>query len=270
MKATYGPDRYLLLVVLLTALAWAPLFYPGLFQSHSGLLAVYDVAALHQTLQQTQFSPGWTPALSDGGPFPFYLAEAPVLLGVGPVEAVKLVLGASILGAGLTMYVLVRRLWGRRPALLAAMIYTYAPFFLATIYVRGDLADALAYALAPLVFWPACDALAGQRGVLIGLALALAALVWTQPGLALAMAALVAAYVLWRTIARRAGRTLLAAITALAAGGLLGLLLVVDLGRANRPSGARPPGGPPQPARAWSPPAGTGPASCRPARPSAG
>jgi hypothetical protein len=120
------------------------------------------------------------------------------------------------------------------------MVYTYAPFFLATVYVRGALADALAYALVPLVLsaghyvWQACDVLAGQRPArtkdgwsLIWLALALAALIWVQPGLALIAVTLVAAYVLWRPRAQRAWRMLLATAAALAAGGLLGLLLWV-------------------------------------------
>lgn len=225
MKPTYGLDRYLLLIIVLAAPAWAPLFFPGLFQSHGGLLAVYDVVDLNQALQQARFTLGWTPALSDGGPLPFYLAEAPVLLGVGSVVAVKLVFGLGILAAGLAMYALVRQLWGRRPALLAAVVYTYAPFFLATIYIRGALADATAYALIPLALWQAHDALTGRWRSLLWLALTLAALVWTWWELALLVLVLIVAYVLWRAISRRAWRALLATMVALAAGSLLGLLL---------------------------------------------
>lgn len=244
MKATYGPDGYLLLVMALAAIAWAPLFFPGLFQSHGGLLAVYDVVALNRSLQQAQLTPGWAPALSDGGPLPFYLAGAPVLLGVGPAEAVKLVFGLSILTAGLAMYALVRQLWGRRPALLAAMVYTYAPFFLATIYVRGALADALAYALAPVVLWLASDvfvtrwqSLPVARSCLL-LTLALAAQTWTQWGLALATLALTVAILLVTHVVQarresyqalredRAGaRTWIITTLTLAVGTLVGLAL---------------------------------------------
>jgi len=225
LKPTYGLDRYLLLVMVLAAPAWVPLFFPGLFRSHEGLLAVYDVVDLHQALLQGRFTLGWHPALSDGGPWPFYLAGAPVLLGVHPVVAVKLVFGVSVLVAGLAVYALIRQLWGRRPALLAAIVYTYAPFFLATIYVRGALADALAYALVPLVLLQTYDALAGGWRALPWLALALAALIWTQWGLALVVLILVVAYLLWLAGTRRAWRALLVTLVTLAIGALAGLLL---------------------------------------------
>ncbi len=231
MKATYGLDRYLLLLPVLVAPVWAPLFFPGLWQSHEGVPAVYEVAGLHQALLQGHFMPGWSPALNDGGPLPFYLAEAPILLGAHPLVAVKLVFGASILGAGLAMYALVRQLWGRRPALLAAVAYTYAPFFLATVYVRGALADALAYALIPLVLATghhasqALDAPTGSWRAGPWLALSLTALIWTHGGLALAALALVVAYVWWLAIWQRRWRPLPVTMAALGVGSLVGLAL---------------------------------------------
>jgi len=229
MKATYGLDLYLFLVLLLIAPVWGPLFFPGLWQSHQGVLAVYDVVELHQALLQGHFTPGWSPALSDGGPLPFYLAEAPVLLGAHPVFAVRFVFGASILGAGLAMYALIRQFWGRRPALLAAVAYTYAPFFLATLYVRGALADALAYMLLPGLLWQAHEAMAGRWRALPWLTLAGVALTWTQLGLAVAALALTVAYAVWQTLARRTWRALLMTSVALGLGGLGGLLLWVPI-----------------------------------------
>ncbi|MBU0494218.1 MAG: hypothetical protein KKA73_04260 [Chloroflexi bacterium] len=237
LKPVYGLDRYLLLVMALAAPVWAPLFFPGLFESHSGLLAVYDVVDLNQSLLQGLFTLGWSPALNQGGPLPFYLTEAPVLLGINPVTAVKLVLGLSILGAGLGMYMLGRQLWGRRPALLAAVVYIYAPFFLAALYVRGSLVDAVAYALIPVILWQAHRAVFDSSRLLfsiehgVWLAVALAALTWTQWGLALAVGVFVLAYLLfagwetWRSDARRVWPALLVATGALLVGELAGLLL---------------------------------------------
>jgi len=47
---------YPLLVVLLAVFAVAPLEYPGAFQSHTGLLAYYNLIDLDQS--PAQFSPG--------------------------------------------------------------------------------------------------------------------------------------------------------------------------------------------------------------------
>ena len=67
---------------------------------------------------------------------------------------------------------------------------------LATIYVRGALAEAVFMGLAPWVLWSADAAAAGNRRAAIGLALGLAAALWTQAGLALWLVAVVLGYIL--------------------------------------------------------------------------
>ena len=94
------------------------------------------------------------------------------------------------------MYGWARRRLGPWPALLASMIYTYWPMLLATIYVRGALAEAVFMGLAPWVLWAADAASTGSRRGTIGLALGLAAALWTQAGLALWLAVIVFAYIL--------------------------------------------------------------------------
>ena len=94
------------------------------------------------------------------------------------------------------MYGWARRRLGPWPALLASMVYTYWPLLLATIYVRGALAEAVFMGLAPWALWAADAAAAGSRRGAIGLALGLAAALWTQAGLALWLAVIVFAYIL--------------------------------------------------------------------------
>ena len=118
------------------------------------------------------------------------------LLGSSPVAAVKWTFGLSLLAGALGMYGWARRRLGPWPALLASMIYTYWPMLLATIYVRGALAEAVFMGLAPWVLWAADAAATGSRRGAIGLALGLAAALWTQAGLALWLAVIVFAYIL--------------------------------------------------------------------------
>ena len=68
--------------------------------------------------------------------------------------------------------------------MLAAIVYTYLPWHLGTIYVRGAYAEAWLWVYLPLVLW-SIDRLGERRFLaagIVGLAAALAAL-WTQPGL---------------------------------------------------------------------------------------
>ena len=145
---------YPLLVVLLAVFAVAPLEYPGAFQSHTGLLAVYNLINLDQA--PLQFF-NWAPTVgrtfdlfrSDGA-LPYLVAEVFHLVGFGYLDSIKLVYALAWIASGLTMYALARHFFSEAGALLAATVYVYLPYHLATIYVRGAFAESVAWALFPL------------------------------------------------------------------------------------------------------------------------
>ena len=96
MTLPKGPfGLYPLLVVLLAVFAVAPLEYPGAFQSHTGLLAVYNLINLDQA--PLQFF-NWAPTVgrtfdlfrSDGA-LPYLVAEVFHLVGFGYLDSIKLV-----------------------------------------------------------------------------------------------------------------------------------------------------------------------------------
>ena len=188
-----------LLAWLLPVFAWAPLTYPGYFEFHSGFLPIFNLNDLMRHLADL----GWLPTvgqpydlLRGEGALAYRLAALMRLLGSSPVAAVKWTFGLSLLVGALGMYGWARRRLSPWPALLASMIYTYWPMLLATIYVRGALAEAVFMGLAPWVLWAADAASTGSRRGTIGLALGLAAALWTQAGLALWLAVIVFAYIL--------------------------------------------------------------------------
>jgi hypothetical protein len=188
-----------LLAWLLPVFAWAPLTYPGYFEFHSGFLPIFNVNDLMRHLADL----GWLPTvgqpydlLRGEGALAYRLATLLRLLGASPVAAVKWTFGLSLLAGALGTYGWARRRLGPWPALIASMVYTYWPILLATIYVRGALAEAVFVGLAPWVLWAADAASIGSRRGTIGLALGLAAAGWTQAGLALWLAVIVFAYIL--------------------------------------------------------------------------
>ncbi len=188
-----------LLAWLLPVFAWAPLTYPGYFEFHSGFLPIFNLNDLLRHLADL----GWLPMvgqpydlLRGEGALAYRLAALLHLLGASPVAAVKWTFGISLLAGALGMYGWARRRLGPWPALLASMVYTYWPILLATIYVRGALAEAVFMGLAPWVLWAADAAAIGSRRGTLGLALGLAAALWTQAGLALWLAVIVFAYIL--------------------------------------------------------------------------
>ncbi|MBE7469868.1 MAG: hypothetical protein HS114_12085 [Anaerolineales bacterium] len=142
-------SSYLVLSLVLVIFAIAPLFYPGYLQTHHGFIALWNVADLRANLG----SWGWTPHVGvdfdpvrSDGLLPYYLAA---LLPLEPATAIKVVLGLSWLLGNAGMFLWLKRWLGPTGALVAALVYTYLPYQIATIYVRGVIGEALFFGLLP-------------------------------------------------------------------------------------------------------------------------
>ncbi|MSP14155.1 MAG: hypothetical protein EXR62_14515 [Chloroflexi bacterium] len=165
-RAGFRFDLWLVATLLVCAVSYLPLLWlPGIVNTRAGgdspflLLRVQQMAAM---LAAGQAPVEWLPDAAYGYGYPFFHFYAPLvyylaagldLLGMGAPLAIRFaqVLGFVLAAAG--MYGLVRAWTGSRPAaLLAAVAYTYAPFHLVNVYVRGDsLAEFWAFALYPLI-----------------------------------------------------------------------------------------------------------------------
>ena len=151
----------------------APIFL-GLFAylpilSDSGVVNTGDSAFLLMRLHQLVlnlrggvFPVRWMPdaAYGLGYPFfnfyaslPYYIAGVFNLLGFSYIWSLKLTQILGFVAATIFAYLLARRLWSSRAAaLLTALAYTYAPFHLIQVYVRGDaLSEFYAFAFYPLI-----------------------------------------------------------------------------------------------------------------------
>jgi len=180
-----------ILVALLVVFAVAPLTYPGFFQAHSGFLPAFNVA-------HPSDAPNWgrvADPLRGDGKLPYLLAWPFWQLSGSGVVALKWAYALAFLLAALGTYGWTRRWLGAKGGVLAAVVYTYLPWHLSAVYVRGAYAEAWLWALLPITLW-ATDHLA-QRQFLaagaVGLP-SLAAATWTQPGLVALYFPLLAAY----------------------------------------------------------------------------
>jgi hypothetical protein len=139
----------LVLTIVLTIFVVAPLFYPGYIQTHLGFVPLWNVADLKVNLGHWNWLPhvaaGFDPLRSDGL-LPYYLA---VLLPVEPAAAVKLVVGGGWLLGSVGMFLWLQSWLGQPGALLAALVYTYLPYQIVTVYVRGAWGESLFWGLLP-------------------------------------------------------------------------------------------------------------------------
>ena len=185
-------DPYILLVILFSLFAIGPLLQPGYqWDAHDARHSVYFLFEFDQGIQDGIPYPRWQPDFAFGYGYPFfniygplatYVAEAFYLLGLGYTGAVKIVFALSIVASGLAMYGFVKRVLGRRPALVAAVAYMVIPYRLVDIYVRAALAESVAYVFVPLVLWGVWATLHRPRlANVVGLAFAYAALMFTSP-----------------------------------------------------------------------------------------
>ncbi|RME85188.1 MAG: hypothetical protein D6775_03455 [Caldilineae bacterium] len=160
----------LILLLLLSLFAWAPLLAPGYFlRAHDAAHSLFWLVEFDQGIRDGFLWPRWAPdhALGYGyplftfyAPMAFYLAEIFHLLGASIVTSVKIIWALGFVLSGVTMYAFVRRLWGEAAGLVAGLLYIYAPYHLVNIYVRAALAEFVALALFPWVllsFWELLD-----------------------------------------------------------------------------------------------------------------
>ncbi len=244
----------MLVLVLLSLFAWAPLLYPGYLQVHSGFLSVFNLADLAASSNKL----GWLPTvgantglLRGEGPLAYWLA---LLLQpfAGTIGAVKGVFALSILAGGLGVAVWTRYAftgWVKerdiieRAALLAAVVFMLWPPLLMTVYVRGALAEVV---FGGLLLWALWSVTVGRarsetgpskeesglsslrhfRLSIVITVLVMTLLFLTQAGLALWATAVLVAWAAWPGAPTRSRIDAAAAVLAGAAIGLGALWLL--------------------------------------------
>ena len=152
---------FLILSVVLTALAIFPLFHFGLFPMHDneqvGRLFELDVA-----LKAGQFPVRMVGDLGFGygyllfnyyPPMVYYLGELFRLIHFSYIDSIKLVMGFGFVLSAVSMYFFVKEMYGKFAGLISAVFYTYAPYHSVDLYVRGALPEFFSFAFIPAIFW---------------------------------------------------------------------------------------------------------------------
>ena len=199
-------------VVLIGVFAWAPATYPGYWQGLEGFLSVFNVASNSPVADIGQLPDLWRGA----GSGTFLLAHPLVSLGFPATGAVRFAFVITLVLGGLGTYSWLRPRFGDKSAGLAGLIYMMMPPFLATIYIRGSLSDAMVMALFPVIM-AGLQIFVDQRSPsAIGVAVLSSLWLWRiQPGLAIFVTIFALFYIL---IVERDRLTLLAIMMSTAAG----------------------------------------------------
>ncbi|RLT38468.1 MAG: hypothetical protein DWI57_11970 [Chloroflexi bacterium] len=185
-------DGFLWLTLALTIFAVAPFAKPGYFWgANDARHHVYFLFEFDRLWQDGVWWPRWSPDFAFGYGYPFFNIYGPLSHFLAEflhyfakfdfVQSVEIVFSLSIVASAGAMYGYVRGLAGRSAGLLAAVVYTYAPYHLMVLYVRANLAESMAFVWLPLCLWSfrACVRRPSLWAI-IGAALAYAGLILTS------------------------------------------------------------------------------------------
>ena len=129
--------------------------------SHQDDLQVIRIFEMRRCFADGQIPCRWVPDMGWGnglplfnfyGVFPYYLGGV-ISFVTGFIGSAKILFYLALAGGSFGIYLLVKSLWGKLPGITAAALYLYAPYRALDIYVRGALAESLALAIIPFVFY---------------------------------------------------------------------------------------------------------------------
>lgn len=161
MPKTLPAAVLFLLLILISLPATSELFKPGYFTNHDGEGHIIRLQEFHIALQDGHFPPRLSKNLMYGYGYYFFNFNYPLvhwagelfhLAGLGFVDSVKAVNVLGLVLSGLAMFAWQRAHWGNGGGFVAGVLYMYAPYRLLNIYVRGSLAEHLAFIMLPLLF----------------------------------------------------------------------------------------------------------------------
>ncbi|KKU10079.1 MAG: hypothetical protein UX13_C0021G0009 [Candidatus Woesebacteria bacterium GW2011_GWB1_45_5] len=127
------------------------------------------------------------------GQLPYAFGELLHLTGISFIDSLKILFVLSLAGSGISMFFLARRLWKNDwAAVIASMMYIYAPYRAVDVWVRGALPEALSFVIFPLII------LAIEKRNLLGFGLLTSALILSHNLSALMFLPVMAIWIFYR------------------------------------------------------------------------
>ncbi len=145
--------------LLLGLIIW-PLLLPGYFSHHDDL-QVMRIFEMRKCLEDLQIPCRWVPDMGYGNGYPLfnYYNVLPYYIGaissflVGYILAAKLLFAIPLVLGAFSIYILAKEIFGKGPAILATVLFSFAPYKALDIYVRGAVAESFAMAIIPFTFY---------------------------------------------------------------------------------------------------------------------
>jgi hypothetical protein len=180
-----------LAAAILPIIGFVPILKDTIVQTSDGTVHVYRILAVLQMAQTGNLWPRWIPYLHVGYGYPmfdfyplgiYHIALFLSLFGITAPVAYNIITALAWIIGSVGMYALVRQFFPGRAAILAVMLWTYAPMRMYEVWHQGSLPTFMATAFIPWVFWGLVKVLRtpGPRSML-ALALTFSAMIMSHP-----------------------------------------------------------------------------------------
>lgn len=153
-----------ILIIAISALPFISLFSTSLApHTHDSPVHYARIAAYYKALKEGQILPRWASELNYGYGMPLFnfvyhvpylVTMIPLAAGAGLVFSFKFALVMSFLLSGVFMFLFSRLFFQNvRKAIIATVLFQFAPYHLVDLVVRGDIAEGFALAFFPLTLY---------------------------------------------------------------------------------------------------------------------
>ena len=152
----------IVLIILFSIPSIIALFKTGFFITDDGDWMLIRFTAFHQAFVDGQFPVRFLGRLNHeygylvpnfNYPGFMYLAEIPKILGFGFVDAIKIILGFSMLGSAVFTFLWLSKLFNKFSSTVGALVYLYSPYHIFDLYKRGSVGEVLALSIVPFILW---------------------------------------------------------------------------------------------------------------------
>lgn len=141
------------LIVALIVVLW-PLFGRGFYISDDGEWMVIRLSAFYQSLADHQFPVRFLGRLNNSYGYPvanflypgfLYIGSILHFLGFSFVDSVKIILGGSVAGTAIVLFLWLRKGFSRFSSIVGVLGFVGAPYLLYDLYKRGSVGEILAF-----------------------------------------------------------------------------------------------------------------------------
>ncbi|MGB2695592.1 MAG: 6-pyruvoyl-tetrahydropterin synthase-related protein, partial [Dehalococcoidia bacterium] len=159
-------------VLLLSTFAIRELFGGGVILTGDTLHAL-RLRGMHECIADGQIPCRWVPNMGRGygyplfnyyPPLPYYTGELlRRIFGFSYIGTVDVLFITGLLSAGVSMFLLTRKVWGDLGGVVSAVAFVYAPYLALDTYMRGALVELWAIAVTPALLWAIYELITTER-----------------------------------------------------------------------------------------------------------